>query len=48
MSHDLALARMVLPVAGVKETTLNGDESVVEAGFEGTVSVTVDDGQSVW
>ncbi len=48
MGHDLALARMVLPVAGVEETTLNGDESVIEALFEGAVSVTVDDGQSVW
>jgi hypothetical protein len=39
---DFPLASVIGPVPNVEETTLDGDESIVEVGLEGATSVTVD------
>lgn len=47
MRDNLALPGMFRPVTRVEETALDGDECIVEIGFLGSVSVCIDDLESV-
>lgn len=43
MGDDFALACVFGSVAGVEDAAMYGDKGIVELGFEGAVSVAVDD-----
>ena len=45
---DLAFPRVVVPIAGVEETSVEGHECVVEVALQASVSVGIDDLEGVW
>lgn len=48
MRDDLALPRVISPITGVEEPSVDGDEGVVEVALQASVSVSVDDLEGVW
>ena len=40
---DLALPRVILPIAGVEETSVDGHERIVEIALQASISMGVDD-----
>ena len=48
MGDDLALPRVILPIAGVEEASVDGHERVVEVALQASVSVGVDDLEGIW
>ena len=46
--NNLALPGMVISVAGVEETPMDGDKCIVEIALQTSVSMGVDDLEGIW
>ena len=48
VGNDLALPRVILSIAGVEDTSVEGHKSIVEIALQTSVSMGVDDLEGVW
>jgi len=48
MRDDLALSRVIGPIAGVEEASVDGHKRIVKVALRASVSVGVDDLEGVW